>query len=151
MASKPHYSKEPYYVTVGGGSTGGGGGGMRFNVGTGEPDASIGQPGDVYLDKGNGDFYTNGNGAWTLEFNIKGERGATGAAGTDGVAGPKGDPGANGATGATGAAGTAGATGETGPKGDPGAAGSTGPAGFGTEAQYDDIIARLTALETPEV
>ncbi|QFR56227.1 decoration protein [Bacillus phage 000TH010] len=40
--------------------------------------------------------------------------------------------------------------GPQGPKGDPGPkgeTGATGPAGFGTKAQYDDIIARLTALE----
>ena len=43
-----------------------------------------------------------------------------------GVKGDKGDTGAAGATGATGPA---------------------GPAGFGTQAQYNDIIARLTALE----
>ena len=32
-------------------------------------------------------------------------------------------------------------------KGATGATGATGPAGFGTQAQYNDIIARLTALE----
>ena len=49
--------------------------------------------------------------------------------------GDKGDPGADGAKGAKG------------DKGDPGADGADG---FGTEAQYNDIIARLEALEAPE-
>ena len=52
--------------------------------------------------------------------------------GPKGDKGDKGDPGADGAKGAKG------------DKGDPGAD------GFGTEAQYNDIIARLEALETPE-
>lgn len=46
--------------------------------------------------------------------------------------------------------------GEKGEKGDPGAEGARGPAGadgaagadgFGTEVQYDDLVARVTALE----
>lgn len=36
-----------------------------------------------------------------------------------------------------------------GPKGDKGATGAAGKDGFGTEAQYNDIIARLDALESP--
>ena len=39
------------------------------------------------------------------------------------------------------------AKGDKGDKGDPGPAGADG---FGTEAQYNDIIARLEALESPE-
>ena len=39
------------------------------------------------------------------------------------------------------------AKGDKGDKGDPGADGADG---FGTEAQYNDIIARLEALEAPE-
>ena len=52
-----------------------------------------------------------------------------------------------------GPAGPAGADGAQGPKGDkgdagaPGAPGADGADGFGTEAQYNDIIARLEALE----
>lgn len=64
----------------------------------------------------------------------KGDAGAAGPKGDPGVAGPKGDPGAKGAKGDTGA---------TGPKGDPGAD------GFGTEAQYNELVARIEALETP--
>lgn len=52
-----------------------------------------------------------------------------------GEQGPQGPPGVDGKDGAKGV------------KGDPGPAGQDG---FGTEAQYNDIIARLEALETPE-
>ena len=62
----------------------------------------------------------------------KGDKGDKGDPGPEGPAGPKGDPGAAGAKG---------------DKGDPGPAGADG---FGTEAQYNDIIARLEALESPE-
>ena len=68
----------------------------------------------------------------------KAAKGDTGPQGPEGPQGPKGDPGTPGADGADGAKGA------KGDKGDPGAA------GFGTEAQYNDIIARLEALETPE-
>lgn len=61
----------------------------------------------------------------------KGDPGAKGAKGDPGVAGPKGDPGAKGDAGATG------------PKGDPGAD------GFGTEVQYNELVARIEELETP--
>ena len=60
---------------------------------------------------------------------------AKGDPGPQGPKGDKGDPGADGAKGAKG------------DKGDPGADGADG---FGTEAQYNDIIARLEALEAPE-
>ena len=61
---------------------------------------------------------------------------AKGDTGPQGPEGPKGDPGP---------AGTAGPKGD---KGDPGPAGAKGADGFGTEAQYNDIISRLEALET---
>lgn len=60
-----------------------------------------------------------------------------------GKQGPKGEPGADGAPGPKGDTGAKGAKGDTGP------AGTDGADGFGTEAQYNDIIARLDALETP--
>src|SRR5699024_1324235 len=75
-----------------------------------------------------------------------------------GEKGPKGDPGAKGAKGDPGAAGAKGDNGATGPKGDPGAKGDTGATGpkgdpgadgFGTEAQYNELVARIEALETP--
>ena len=58
-----------------------------------------------------------------------------------GEPGPKGETGAKGDKGEAGTPGTAGAKGD---KGDPGAD------GFGTEAQYNAIIARLDALEGVE-
>lgn len=58
----------------------------------------------------------------------KGEPGAAGKDGTDGAKGDKGEPGAAGA------------------KGDPGAAGKDG---FPTEAQWNDLVARVEALEAP--
>ena len=64
-------------------------------------------------------------------------------AGEKGAKGDKGEPGADGADGA------AGATGAKGDKGDKGDAGAPGADGFGTEAQYNDIIARLEELEAP--
>ena len=58
---------------------------------------------------------------------------------TPGPKGDKGDPGADGAKG------------DKGDPGTPGVDGADGADGFGTEAQYNDIIARLEALEAPEV
>lgn len=132
MANKPHYSKEPYYVVVSGESSGGGGGSMRFISGEGEPGTDVGAPGDVYLNTTTGDLYTNKNGNWTLELNLKGP------------AGPKGDPGADGKDGADGAAG---AKGDKGDKGEPGADGADG---FPTEEQWNELVARVEALENPE-
>ena len=63
---------------------------------------------------------------------------AKAAQGPKGDKGDKGDPGTPGADGAKGA------------KGDKGDTGAPGADGFGTETQYNDIIARLEALETPE-
>lgn len=138
--AKPFYSKTPYAVTISG-EGGTGGGGMRFISGEGEPGADIGAPGDAYLDTSNGDLYTNKNGTWALELNLKGPKGAAGAQGPAGPTGPEGAAGATGPEGPEGPQGVAGAT---------GAAGAAGADGFGTEAQYNDIIARLDALETPE-
>ena len=58
-----------------------------------------------------------------------------------------GPTGADGAQGPEGPAGADGAQGPKGDKGDAGAPGADGADGFGTEAQYNDIIARLEALE----
>src|SRR5690554_5231756 len=60
---------------------GGGGGGMRFHFGTGAPDASLGAPGDVYLNTSNGDFYLNQNGTWNQIGNLRGPQGPQGPAG----------------------------------------------------------------------
>src|SRR5699024_3772561 len=70
---------------------------------------------------------------------------AKAAQGRKGDKGDKGDAGADGARGPAGADGEDGAQGPKGDKGDPGAAGADG---FGTEAQYNYIIARLEALES---
>ena len=74
-------------------------------------------------------------------------------AGEKGAKGDKGEPGADGAAGATGAKGDKGDKGDAGAPGADGKDGAQGPAGadgFGTEAQYNDIIARLEALEAAE-
>lgn len=76
---------------------------------------------------------------------IEGVVGPQGPQGEKGDTGPKGDTGAVGAKGDTGAQGPQGLKGDTGAQGPQGI---QGPPGFGTQEQYDDIIARLTALET---
>ena len=96
MANKPHYSKEPYFVSGGGA---GADGKSAYEIAVEQ-----GFEGDVN--------------EW-LE-SLKGERGE------QGLQGPAGQDGTNGTDGADGAD------------------------GFGTEAQYNDIIARLEALENPE-
>lgn|SRR5690625_2983892 len=126
MANKPHYSKVPYYVTISGDSGGGGGSSMRFISGEGEPDASVGAPGDIYLDTDSGDLYKNTNGTWSEEMNLKGPAGADGA---DGEQGPQGEPGADGLDG------------EQGP------AGQDGADGFPTEEQWNELVARVEAIE----
>lgn len=98
--AKPHYSREPVFIS---GGSGGADGKSAY---------------EVAVDNG----FEGDETAWLASLKgAKGDAGATGATGIDG------------------------STGEKGATGDPGAD------GFGTEAQYDDIIARLTALETPEV
>ena len=70
-----------------------------------------------------------------------------------GTKGDKGDPGEKGEPGAKGDPGTPGedgAKGDPGVKGDPGNDGADGADGFPTEVQWDDLVARVAALETPE-
>ena len=76
--------------------------------------------------------------------------GKQGPKGDQGPAGPQGETGAKGAKGDTGEQGPQGDAGAKGAKGDTGAQGPAGADGFGTEAQYNDIIARLEALEAAE-
>ena len=76
--------------------------------------------------------------------------GKQGPKGDQGPAGPQGETGAKGAKGDTGEQGPQGDAGAKGAKGDTGAQGPAGADGFGTEAQYNDIIARLEALEATE-
>src|SRR5690625_2219400 len=99
MANKPHYSKEPYFISGGGA---GADGKSAYEIAVEQ-----GFEGDVdeWLESLKGE---------------RGERGLQGPAGEDGAQGPPGKDGTNGAD------------------------------GFGTEAQYNDIIARLEALENTE-
>ena len=64
--------------------------------------------------------------------------------GPQGPAGPKGD------TGEPGPAGAKGAKGDKGEPGTPGAKGDKGEPGFPTEEQWNALVARVEALETPE-
>ena len=71
-------------------SGGGGGASMRFHFGEGAPDASLGSPGDVYLDTDSGDFYQNQNGTWNVIGNLRGPQGPQGEQGPQGPAGADG-------------------------------------------------------------
>ena len=75
---------------------------------------------------------------------IVAEPGPQGPAGPEGPAGPKGDTGEPGPAGAKGAKGDKGETGAAGAKGD------KGDPGFPTEEQWNALVARVDALETPE-
>ena len=66
-----------------------------------------------------------------------------GPQGPEGPAGPKGDTGEPGPAGAKGAKGDKGETGAAGAKGD------KGEPGFPTEEQWNALVARVDALETP--
>lgn len=108
----------------------GGNSGMRFLNGNGAPtEETQGFEGDLYLDKDTGLLYQKST-TWKELMNLKGVKGDTGA------------------TGAKGATGTAGAKGDKGDQGIQGIQGVAGKDGFGTEAQYNAIIARLEALES---
>lgn len=131
----------------GGGS--GGGSSFAFLVGSAVPTASNGQDGDMYYCSANYNLYKKTAGAWAVGGNL---RGATGPAGTAGVS-----PTIAVGTTTTGAAGTNAAVTPTVagnvttlaftvPRG---ATGATGPAGFPTQAQWDALVTRVTALETP--
>ena len=79
-----------------------------------------------------------------------GPEGPQGPAGPAGAKGDKGEPGADGADGAKGDAGPAGADGAKGAKGDKGdtgPAGADGADGFPSETQWNDLVARVDALE----
>lgn len=70
-----------------------------------------------------------------------------GKPGADGTQGPKGDTGDTGPQGPQGDPGTPGADGSQGPKGD---AGEPGADGFPTEEQWNELVARVEALEAVE-
>lgn len=72
--------------------------------------------------------------------------------GPEGPMGPEGPQGLKGADGKDGAKGDKGDPGEQGPpgdKGDKGEPGADGKDGFPTEEQWNDLVARVEALETP--
>ena len=75
---------------------------------------------------------------------IVAEPGPQGPAGPEGPAGPKGD------TGEPGPAGPKGDKGDKGDTGAKGAKGDKGDPGFPTEEQWNALVARVEALETPE-
>ena len=77
---------------------------------------------------------------------LKGDKGDTGPKGDKGDPGEQGPPGTDGAKGAKGdkgEPGTPGAKGDKGDKGEPGAD------GFPSQSDWDTLVARVTALETP--
>lgn len=98
--------------------------------------------------------YTKYNEAWenspseatpiTAEFLNHIEQGLVDVETTPGPAGPEGPAGP---TGPAGAAGDTGPAGPEGPAGDTGPAGADGADGFPTETQWNDLVARVTALE----
>lgn len=93
----------------------------------------------------------NEDGEFVYAEGTAGEQGEPGPEGPQGPKGDPGEPGPKGDKGDPGDQGPAGTDGSQGPKGDKGDTGEQGPAGadgFGTEAQYNDIIARLEALES---
>lgn len=109
----------------------GGSSGMRFLNGNGAPtEETQGFEGDLYLDKDTGLLYQKST-TWKELMNLKGVKGDTGATGATGTAGVKGDKG------------------DKGDQGTQGIQGIKGADGFGTELQYNAIIARLEALEAP--
>src|SRR5699024_9372454 len=137
-----------------------GGSGMRFLIGEGTPDETIGQPGDAYLDQSSGDLYKNQNGTWKKEINLKGKQGDKGDPGTDGKDGEKGDPGADGKDGKSayqvavdnGFEGTeeewlASLKGPKGDTGDAGPAGKDGADGKDAEPQFtEEEVTKLKEL-----
>lgn len=114
------------------GGESGGNSGMRFLSGEGVPSESDGLQGDLYLDTKTGILYDK-KATWNELMSLKGPKGDTGAKGADGT---------NGVDGKDGAKGVAGTNGKD---------GASGKDGFGTEVQYNEIIRRLEALETPAV
>ncbi len=104
--------------------------GHSLLIGSGTPDASLGNPGDVYVDSDGFDVYVNLAGTWTSEGNIKGAKGDQGEIGPQGPIGPRGLAGADGTNGAPGAPGTDGRNGVDGVNGLDGTNGVDGTNGL---------------------
>ena len=155
-------------IVVGGAVVGGGGSTMNFLSGSGVPSNDIGASGDVYLNSVNGDLYKKSSSTWSVVANLKGLKGDTGSTGATGASGATWLFGASAPISNQGKSGdfylntttydiynrgtsswtlSGNIKGAKGDKGDTGNTGATGANGFGTEAQYNDIIARLEALE----
>lgn len=108
------------------------------------PAATLGKPGDMYLEADGDVWQSQDPGGWTQSStNIKGATGPTGATG------PQGPIGNTGATGSQGPQGPAGTTGATGPQGPTGATGSQGPPGQGvpTGGTTNQVLAKTSATD----
>ena len=99
------------------------GGASRWHDGAADPDSTIGEDGDYYLNTSSGDVFEKASGTWTQAGNIKGPQGPQGLQGPEGPQGPKGD------------------------KGDPGEQGPQGEPGFPDETMWNDLVARVDDLE----
>lgn len=136
-------------VTIVGGVIGGSE--MNFLNGSGVPTADLGNDGDVYLNADNGDLYKKENSSWSIIANLKGAKGDKGDKGDTGDTGQAGKDGANGKS----AYEIAVDNGFTGTeqewleslKGADGKDGANGADGFPTESQWNDLVARVQALE----
>lgn len=95
----------------------GGGTASRWYSGTSDPDDSLGQVGDYYLNTSSGDVFEKGSAGWSKTGNIKGPQGPQGPQGEQGSQGPRG---------------------EQGPPGEP---------GFPTEEDWNALLARVDELE----
>lgn len=72
------------------GGDAGGGSSMRFIFGTSDPTPNDGQPGDVFLNTSTGDIFSNVNGTWQKQGNLRGPQGPEGPRGPEGPQGPPG-------------------------------------------------------------
>lgn len=137
------------------GFEGGSGSNMRFLFGETAPTTADGQPGDVYLNTSNGDFYQNQNTEWVKIGTLRGPVGPKGEPGPAGPKGDKGEPGPAGPKGEPGPKGDAGAIGPTGPKGDKGEPGEVTKAELEStvqtlQVQIDSLQEQIDELKNPE-
>jgi collagen type I alpha len=121
----------------------------QWYTGTGAPGATVGKPGDMYLENDGDVWQSLDPGGWTQSAtNIRGVQGPQGIQGTTGAQGPQG---------ATGSQGPQGTTGAQGPQGNTGATGQGVPVGGSTNqilrktsaTDYATAWASPTSLFTP--